>query len=254
MIYISFKSILPCSAALLFAISGCKTTHWQKNNYQPTKLAIDQHIEPDSSFTNYIAPYKQRLQAQMDTVIGQTAQMLPRSTVNGQSLAGNFFADALLALGKVLDPEVSCALGTQGGIRVDIAQGDIQVGKVFELMPFENSITVLTLSGEDLLVLGKFIAKTNGQPVAGMSVTIKDQQLVSMKIQDKPVDKNKTYKLVTYDYLANGGDNIEGIGTPVARLDTSMRVREGLIAYIESLSKQGKQVNAQRDERIIIVQ
>ena len=245
---------MPYGAFLLLAVSACKTSHWQKSSVQPTKFAIDQQIEPDSSITNYITPYKQRLQAQMDTVIGQAAQMLPRSPTNGQSLGGNFFADALLALGKGLDPEVSCSLGTKDGIRVDIAAGDIQVGKVFELMPFENFLTVLTLRGEDMLTLGRYIAKTNGQPVAGMSVTIKDQQMVDMQIQGKAVEAGKTYKLVTYDYLANGGDNIDGISNPVTRVDTPTRVREGLIAYIESLTKQGTPVNAERDERIIIVQ
>ncbi|MCL7986791.1 5'-nucleotidase C-terminal domain-containing protein [Sphingobacterium sp. lm-10] len=254
MTYFSFRIFVPYGMSLLLALSACKTAHWQKNNYEPTKFAIDQQIEPDSSITNYIAPYKQRLQAQMDTVIGQAAQMLPRSPTDGQSLGGNFFADALLALGQGLDPEVSCSLGTKYGIRVDIAQGDIQVGKVFELMPFENFLTVLTLKGEDLLTLGKFIAKSNGQPVAGMSIKIKNQQLVEMKIQGKAVESNKIYKLVTYDYLANGGDNIVGISSPLNRVDTPTRVREGLIAYIESLTKQGIQVNAERDERIIIVQ
>lgn len=254
MIYFSFRTIVLCATSLFLGLGACKTVHWQRNDYQPNKLAIDARIEADTSFTNYIAPYKQRLQAQMDTVIGQSAQMLPRAPTQGQSLAGNFFADALLALGQQLDPEVSCSLGTQGGIRVDIAEGDINVGKVFELMPFENYLTVLTLKGEDLLLLGQFIAETQGQPVAGMSVTINDQQLISMQIQGKVVDKNKTYKLVTYDYLANGGDHIEGISNPVQRVDTPTRVREGLIAYIASLTKKGKQVNAKHDERIIIVQ
>ncbi len=254
MIHLSSRSVLVCIASLLLAFSACKTKYWQKHDYQSSKLVIDQQIAPDSSLINYIAPYKQRLKAQMDTVIGQAAQMLPRSPNDGQSLGGNFFADALLALGQQLDHEVSCSLGTKFGIRVDIPAGDIQVGKVFELMPFENYLTVLTLTGEDLLKLGQFIAKTDGQPVAGMSVTIKDQKLIAMRIQGNLVDKNKTYKLVTYDYLANGGDNIEGISAPIQRVDTQTRVREGLIAYIEGLTKKGKQVDARRDERIIIVQ
>ena len=255
MTYPSFRKFLPIAVIATLSVAGCKTTaQWQQQQpYQANRFVVNNEVTADSAMFQYIEPYKQRLRAQMDTVIGKTAQILPRIAKDGQSLAGNFFADALLSLGQQLDSDVVCSLGTSGGIRVDIAEGDIQIGKVFELMPFENYLTVLTLKGEDLLVLGKYISKTNGQPVAGMSVTIKDQQLVSMKIKGETVDPKKTYKLVTYDYLANGGDNIEGIGNPAQREDSSLRVREGLINYISSQSKQGKLINATRDERIIIL-
>lgn len=235
-------------------LGSCRIAQYHKtDSYQATMIGLSNKVEDDPAIVDYIAPFKQQLEAQMSKIIGISAQALPRTPRN-QSLGGNFFAEALLALGKELDPEVSCAVGTKDGIRVDIPQGAITVGHIFELMPFENYLTILTVKGSDLLVLGDFIARTNGQPIAGISVIIRDEKLVEMRVNNELVQVENTYKLATYDYLANGGDHIQGLSNPVGRMDTPIRIREGLISHIESLTLKGQRVQSVIDERIKILQ
>jgi len=216
-------------------------------------MLVDSTIIADSTITRYIQPYKQQLDARMNQVIGYSAQHLNKNAVNGQSLVGNFFADALLAIGQQLDPETIVSFATKGGIRSDVKAGKITVGHVFELMPFENYITILSLKGSELIKLATFIAKAEGHPISNMQVIIKDKQVVDFLIDGNALDTQKTYKVVTYDYLANGGDYTEGLNNPIKRFDTDLRVREALIGYIENLEKNNQTLDAQIDERVKII-
>lgn len=247
------RFLLGCWLSLALFVS-CRTAQLPTAApYQAHLYAVNTNIAEDPEIVAYIAPFKAELDAKMNEVIGRSAQLLKRIPENGQSLAGNFFADALLVLGRRIDPTIAISIGTKDGIRSDISEGDITVGNIFELMPFENYLTILELSGEDMLSLAKFIAKTNGQPVAGMEITIKNQELVDLIIDDKPFDIENTYKVLTYDYLANGGDRIEGLSSPISRADTDVLVREGLIDYINQLNGEGKKIDANRDGRVQIL-
>lgn len=234
---------------------GCKT---QKIQYLPqvsynTNIVIDNSITPDSTIIAYYAPYKVKLEKEMNRQIGYSDYYLSKVRSQPEFLVGNFFADALLTIGKQIDPETQLSLATKDGIRTEVKQGPITVGSMFELMPFENTITVLELKGTDVLELCEFIAKAGGQPIAGFTMQIENDKPVNININGQPLDTNKTYKLVTYDYLANGGDYIKGITNPISRINTPNTVREELIRYVEELTSKGKHVNTQLDGRITIL-
>lgn len=236
--------------ATTLVLSSCKTQMYptvSKDQY----YQIDGSIPADSSIINYYTPYKKQLEEEMDRVLGYSDQHLSR-TRGAESLAGNFFADALLWKGQQLDPDVTMSFATKGGIRADLKAGNITVGGIFEMMPFENAITILTLTGKDVLRWAAFIAETGGQPTSGITLRIKDGQIDEFLIQGRPVDPDATYKLVTYDYLANGGDYVTVFDNVLARKDYPQRVREALIEYVSDLTKQGKHIQAQLDGRVEI--
>ncbi|WP_257090213.1 5'-nucleotidase C-terminal domain-containing protein [Sphingobacterium sp. E70] len=85
-----------------------------------------------------------------------------------------------------------------------------------------------------------------------MTLTITGNKVQDIKIKGQAIDDNKAYKLVTYDYLANGGDNLVLLTQSIARTNYPQRMREGLIEYVSELTKAGKQVNAELDGRIKI--
>src|SRR5690606_41331551 len=91
------------------------------------------------------------------------------------------------------------------GIRADMNAGSITVGNIFEIMPFENVVCVLTLSGGDMQRLADYMAKTGGQPVSGIKLIIVNGKVKEFMVQGKQIDLYAHYKLVTNDNLANGG-------------------------------------------------
>lgn len=114
---------------LAIVLGGCRTTQQLASQsqrvYEAEMIHIDQHLAEDTAMANYIAPFRQQMNDEMNAVIGTSQQALVKSSSQGSSLGGIFFADALLALGQALDPEVSCSFATKGGIRTDLPKGDI---------------------------------------------------------------------------------------------------------------------------------
>jgi len=238
--------------ALVSLLVGCKTTYQPQVTYS-NNIVIDNTIPDDSVIVAFYTPYKAQLEQEMNRQIGYSNQFLTKIRTQPEFLAGNFFADALLHLGKQIDPATTLALATKDGIRAEVKQGPITVGSMFELMPFENTITILELKGSDIYELCEFIAKTGGQPISGFTMKIKDEKPLDIKVAGQPLDLNKTYKLATYDYLANGGDYIKGITNPINRINTPITVREQLIKYVEEITSKGENVNTQLDGRITIL-
>jgi 2',3'-cyclic-nucleotide 2'-phosphodiesterase (5'-nucleotidase family) len=246
---VHFLTIL---VAGLFLI-GCKSPYLAREN-RPITYTINADLPEDTSIVNYYAPFKIAMEGEMNRQIGFSERFLNKSRTEPEFLVGNFFADALLEIGKKIDPTVEMSFSTKGGIRYELKQGSVTIGSIFELMPFENTITILEMKGSDLLILADFIASTGGQPIGGFSMTIKDGQVASIKLDGKTIDPEKSYKLVTYDYLANGGDNVKGLSNPLKRINTPILVREGIIEYVEQLTKENMKINTQLDGRIAIIQ
>lgn len=245
------RKLIPFYAALSLIV-GCKTTYLPQVTYT-NNIVIDSTNTVDSAIINYYTPFKLKLEKEMNRQIGYSNQHLTKVRSQPEFLAGNFFTEAMLHVAQQIDPETSMSLATKDGIRAEVKQGPITVGGIFELMPFENTLTILELKGKDVVELCEFIAKTGGQPIAGFSMKIKDEKPQDILIGGKPLDLNKTYKLVTYDYLANGGDYIKGLAAPIQRINTPYTVREQLIKYVEELTRNGQNVNTQLDGRITIL-
>jgi 2',3'-cyclic-nucleotide 2'-phosphodiesterase (5'-nucleotidase family) len=236
--------------ALLPFLVACGT------NYSLVKsnrvdYAINQQIAPDSNIIKLYAPYKAQLDAEMNKVIGYAEVALTKRSSLPESILGNFFADATLNQAKKIAPEIDFAMPTtKGGLRNDIAKGDITVSNVFELMPFENELVLFTLKGEDVLKLINYIAVSGGQPVAGIKLTISAKTPKNITINGKAFDINQSYKVLTSDYIASGGDDAQGFAAPIAKKVLGLKVRDALLNEVAEINANGKKVNAKLDGRI----
>ncbi len=215
---------------------------------------VHDSLQPDSSYIRYYQPYKDQLDTAMSDTIGYTDVALTRPYTAPETLLGNFFADALLEAGQRISPDADFSFGTKGGLRIALQKGAITVGNIFELMPFENDLVILELTGDSVQQLAGYIAATGGQPVAGLQMTIRDSAATSIRISGAPLDLSRTYRVVTYDYLANGGDRVKGLEQPLSRINTGKKIRELLIDYIRRQTAAGKTINTQLDGRITIAQ
>jgi 2',3'-cyclic-nucleotide 2'-phosphodiesterase (5'-nucleotidase family) len=248
---IFYKNSIHRAFAVLFSVLLISSCHRPltvaKSDYR--QYAIDSQTGVDSAFVNYYLPYKEKMQSEMDKVIGQTEQELTKPSAP-ETLMGNFFADALLTEGLKKDPSIQFTLATKGGLRTTFPKGDITVSHVFELMPFENEMVVLKLSGENVQKLIEFIVNKDGEPISGMRMKIRNKQAYDVTIGGQPFDVSKTYNLLTYDYLADGGDDLECLRQPLERREINKKVRDALLENIMDLTRQGKKINAQLDGRI----
>jgi len=194
---------------------------------------INKRNKTDKDLDNLIKPYKDQLDAKMHEVIAfnekEMTKGLPSSTL------GNWFADALLEEAEyVYKREIDMAMQNYGGIRVPfLKQGDITVGNIYELMPFDNKLVLLTMDGKLLQQLLNRIAARGGWPISNtLKFVLDDDKAVDIYIKDEPIDLSKKYTVVLADYIANGGDNCFFL-EQAEREDNDVMIRDLIIDHLK---------------------
>ncbi|MBU0607387.1 MAG: 5'-nucleotidase C-terminal domain-containing protein, partial [Armatimonadetes bacterium] len=152
-----------------------------------------------------------KLEKQMSQVVGQAGAPLDgeRSRVRSQETnLGNLVADAMRERS-----EADVALVNGGGIRASIDAGPITLGELLTVLPFNNELVTLELTGDLLQQVLRHDAagaaeEDNGGflQVSGVSFTIRQGQTADIKVGGKPLQADKTYKVATVDFLADGGN------------------------------------------------
>jgi 2',3'-cyclic-nucleotide 2'-phosphodiesterase (5'-nucleotidase family) len=243
------------SLLLLFLTAGACVRPPQLTSVQTGSIELNPSAvtAEDTAVARTISPYKTALDKEMNEVLIISQTSFSKGEPEGE--LGNLVADIVLAEGlkkytsKDNIPPLFCVLNN-GGLRVPLPKGEITRGKIFELMPFENEMVVLTLTGERTQQLFDFIAARNGMPVAGMVMGIQNGKAVNVLVQGQPFDPTKNYALVTSDYLAYGGDKMEFFRDPVKSESLHYKLRDAIIDHLRAAHKQGVQLKAKTDSRI----
>ena len=132
---------------------------------------------------------------------------------------------------------VDLAIMNKGGIRNSLASGPITQGEIINIAPFDNSIVVMDIKGQDLLDNFAVMASQDGNGVSGNVSVLYDpstKQVNSATIDGKPVDPNRTYRLATIDYLAAGNDYMEPLKKGVTIAKSPEVLYTILIDYISA--------------------
>jgi 2',3'-cyclic-nucleotide 2'-phosphodiesterase (5'-nucleotidase family) len=203
----------------------------------------------DSTYLLDLAPVKANMEHELNIPIGYAPEALPVYAPECPML--NWASDALLAIARERCPEpVDVAVVNIGGMRCEWAAGDITFKNVFELMPFDNMLVVLTMKGNDLQQLCEIFASTGGQGIAGMRIqTVGDkvmQQEARVTINGKALDMDRTYTVATSDYLSQGNDGMLPLKYHTQCWNSQEKIRDLYIEYI----KQVKTVTAKVDGRM----
>lgn len=236
-------------SVIIFSIS-CKSSFYLSNT-KVSQVKIDSNLKADTAIINFYAPYKRSLDSQMSTVLVYSDIELTKS--QPESALSNFFSDAISTTCKSNNISFDFALpSTNGGIRTSLPKGAITRRHAFELMPFENELVVLTLKAESVEKLVQYIVDKGGQPVSDIQINAKKSGKPEFKIAGKEFINSGYYKVLTSDYLANGGDGIDAFKEAVKRENTNIKVRDAIIDYMIYVNKSGKTLNPQKDGRIII--
>ena len=154
---------------------------------------------------------------------------------------GNLVADAMLD--RVKDLGIDVAFANSGGIRASIDEGEVTMGEVMTVLPFQNTLSTFTASGRTILdalengvsqveeVAGRF------PQVAGMSFTWDPSaepgsRIVEATVGGAPLDPEATYGVVTNNYVRNGGDGYAMFATAEDAYDFGPDLADVLADYM----------------------
>ena len=166
---------------------------------------IEVQAPVDSTVLAIITPYQNGIESQMNEVLCVSEMEMNKG--KPESLLGNFVTDLCL---NYADAHV-CVMNT-GGLRSTLQKGNITRGDIYTLMPFENELVVLELDIESFKGLVDYITKRGGEPFSGMTLkaSSKGYDIEEVSRMEDYLDFNKGNKIrvLTSDYLANGGDKM----------------------------------------------
>lgn len=164
-------------------------------------------VAPDPEVQKIVDEAIARAAKLRDEKLGVTLTAVMTKSYALESAEGNWFTDLMLAA----RPEAHVAMTNGGGLRADIPAGDLTYGRLYEAMPFDNRFAIIDLKGKHIRrLLTQNLQRSGGiYSWSGLvaKARCKDGVLVAdIKIGGKPLDDEASYKLVTSDFLASGGD------------------------------------------------
>ena len=183
--------------------------------------------------------------------IGYSPREVDRSQ-RPQNELSNLIVDRTMAkTEEVTGRKVDVGIVNFGGIRVDLPQGDVILDDILSMLPFENYLCYVQLRGADLRALYQQFARTGMQVVGGVELTVKDHELVDVKVGGKALDDNALYGLATIDFLLAGGDEISCAKNALELIQTKVLLRDAVLPYMRELGAAGKPIEYHLDNRVV---
>ncbi len=251
------NSLIGAGFFLLFIFVSCARPE-KDVRVEGELIPVDSEHIPvkDAAADSIIAIYRESMEAEMEVVLAHAAHRMERGTPEG--LLNNFVADLIMKMGEDLylpedEKPIDFTLLNYGGLRAPLPEGPVTRANIFELMPFENEMMVLTLTPEKTWEAFEYLAEAPaGMPVSGIELTVYDREVADVYIQGKPFDDSRNYKILTSDYLAGGGDDMWFFLDPVDEDLLGKRIRDAIIAYVIQKDEKGETISSELDGRITI--
>jgi len=174
---------------------------------------------------------------------------------------GNFVADAIRQQAEAqLKRPVRLAVINTGGLRKnEIAAGDVRVIDIYELLPFENAVVAVDLTGEQLLrFMNVIVAKRDAQSGARIlyrnNAEKKQNEIVEIRLRnadnkEEAIDPKAIYTVVTIDYLVKRGGDYKVLQEATNVRPLNITMRDAVLAYVRSETAANRKIKATLDGR-----
>ena len=218
---------------------------------------IGKKIEEDEVLLHALQSYVDKVESRLSEVIGHAEDIFYYKDARRKETAlGNIIADSMLWYTRNMG--VDFAIHNGGGIRSDLPKGRITMKSIYEVLPFDNSVVILTLNGSDVLSLFDYIGKISAgdgafpQVSEGVTFTINriTGKCQDIHIKGQPIHQFRNYRIATNSYLASGGDGFRMFLNAIFKYDTSKFQKDVLIEYIQHV---GGNIKPKTEGRIKLI-
>ena len=208
-------------------------------------------IRPDPAMLLFVEETNASIAPITARVVGSADAAMGRSRAQDSAL-GNWISDAMReATGADI------ALQNPGGIRTDLDAGPVTVGDIYEIMPFDNRIATVRLTGEQVKeVLETGVSPTTCIQVSGITFAFDPAMPRGERVRDlktaagEPLDPARTYVVAANDFMAQGGDGFSTFARGKDLTVTGILVREAMEKDLERKTARGETLARQSGHRI----
>lgn len=186
-------------------------------------VELNAEIAPDPVIAARVAELAGPIEGLKAEIVGATVDLVDGDRAScraGECAMGNLVTDAMLA--RVRSQGVTIALTNGGGLRASIAPGDVTMGDVLTVLPFQNTLSTFTATGAQIIdalengvsqvedLKGRFPQVSGLRFAWDPSVGPNEGRIISVEMADGdkwvPIDPEASYGVVTNDYIRRGGD------------------------------------------------
>ena len=252
----NLKSLFFCIILSITAAVYAQNVSAPKYKYQYRMVLIDSTYDAkvDPKLAKYVEKKRHKMEKLMQVVIAHTDEEL--ESFDPESPLSNILTDIMLNesskyIKDTTFDNLDISMVNFGGIRTSMPAGDVTVGDLYRISPFDNYLTFIVLKGSELRkALGRFTDQFNAA-YSGASITYKNNKPVEILVQGNPIDDNRLYKFVTLNFVADGGDHLlEGIQYEKIEYITTT-FRDFLITELKSMTARGEKVTGAKDGRAV---
>ena len=169
-----------------------------------------------------------------EAVVATATADLSRGSPERESGLGSWMADCYRSA-----TGADVVFQNGGGMRSDIAAGPVTLRHIFNVMPFDNSLVKLKMTGAQVRsALDHGVGAARMIQVAGVAVVYRragprGERVVSATVGGAPLDDERTYAVATLDFLVMGGDGYDEFGAAASQEATGVLARDALRACAE---------------------
>jgi len=238
---------------LIILLCACRSTNYL-SSIQASKQNINAElaVTDDAAITALIEPYKLVLDKQMDEVIGTTSVDLSKK--RPESTLGNWMADAIQRQAeKELGEPIDFTIQNYGGIRIpEIKKGKITRRMIYELMPFDNTVILLSLDADEVRELLQHLVNSGGWPVShSVKIQQTNETTLAIQVHGEALAEGQKYLVALPDYIANGGSDSAFLkGKQQQKLN--LFIRDALLADVVAHTQNNTPIHSEVEGRIVI--
>ncbi|MDD9741731.1 bifunctional metallophosphatase/5'-nucleotidase [Marinovum sp. SP66] len=181
-------------------------------------LLMDASVTADEAVAARIAEAALPLEEIRNKVVAEAAEAIEgdRSVCRAMECPmGNLVADAMLD--RVADQGIEIAIANSGGLRASIDAGEVTMGEVLTVLPFQNTLSTFQVTGATMVeALENGVSQIEEgagrfPQVAGLTFAFDAAAPAGERVSDvmvggAPIELDKTYGVVSNNYVRNGGD------------------------------------------------
>ena len=190
-------------------------------------------LYPDERVENYLKPYRAELKKKTDTVIAKLGIDLIKGKPD--STLGRFAAEIIRVKAQEYSKlKVDFSILNNGGLRKPLYKGDIKIKDIYELMPFDNYIVVLSFTGLEVKQMCKEMIKVHGVPIANLQIKTGEVSESSCTVGNKKINDKQKYLVATINYLYKVGEGVPTLKTgKLIKNMTNHLFRDAIIEYLK---------------------
>ncbi|HEX8822696.1 MAG TPA: 5'-nucleotidase, partial [Archangium sp.] len=216
-------------------------------------------VVPDPQVEALVAPALARVEEEQRRPLGFTVAAPLGRNYEEESALGDVITDAMREMEKA-----DVALLNSGGLRANLRAGAITYGDLYEVLPFDNTVAIVTVTGEELrrLLVAAYGTGSGVFQQSGLKVKLArcagPERLRDVTLANgKPLDSKRQYRVVLPDFLARGAAGLGAVLSqlPAERIDLGVGreliLRDALASFWKT---RGTPISAPATGRISFVE